>query len=70
MQEVLTDPRTRRSPFWNANELTRVASEHAGGRRNHLREIHAVLALDAVERTLLQQDATDPELRPETVAEH
>jgi asparagine synthase (glutamine-hydrolysing) len=70
MQEVLTDSRTARSPFWNADGLARVASDHASGRRNCLREIHAVLALDAVERTLLQQDATDPELRPETVAEH
>jgi asparagine synthase (glutamine-hydrolysing) len=70
MQEVLTDPRTRRSPFWNADGLTRVASEHASGHRNRLREIHAVLALDAVERTLLQQNATDAELQPATVAEH
>jgi asparagine synthase (glutamine-hydrolysing) len=70
MQDVLTDPRTRRSPFWNADGLTRVASDHASGRRNCLREIHAVLALDAVERTLLRQSATEPDLLPAAMAEH
>ncbi len=56
MHEVLTDSRTRRNPFWNADGLARVASDHTSGRRNCLREIHAVLALDAVERTLLQPE--------------
>jgi asparagine synthase (glutamine-hydrolysing) len=69
MHEVLTDPRTRRNPFWNADGLTRVASDHTSGRRNCLREIHAVLALDAVERTLLRQSATEPDLLPATMAE-
>ena len=59
LQGVLTDPHTRRSPFWNADGLTRVASDHASGRRNCLREIHAVLALDAVERTLLAMSSSD-----------
>lgn len=70
MQEVLTDSRTRRSPFWNADGLAQVASDHTSGRRNCLREIHAVLTLDAVERTLLHQSAIDPDLLPAIVAEH
>ena len=69
VQGILTDPHTRRSPFWNADGLTRVASDHASGRRNCLREIHAILALDAVERTLLRQSATEPDLLPATIAE-
>jgi asparagine synthase (glutamine-hydrolysing) len=71
VQEVLTDAHTRRSPFWNADGLTRVASDHANGRRSCIREIHAVLALDAVERTLLRQKGTEPHLQPATsVVEH
>lgn len=71
VQEVLTDPHTRHSPFWNADGLTRVASDHASGRRNHLREIHAVLALDAVERTLLRQKFVEPHSHPATsLVEH
>src|SRR5262249_9120477 len=70
INEVLTDSRTRRSPFWNADGLTQVASDHASGRRNWLREIHAVLTLDAVERTLLRQSATEPDLLPATLVEH
>jgi asparagine synthase (glutamine-hydrolysing) len=69
IQEVLTDSRTRRSPFWSADGLARVASDHLSGRRNCLREVHAVLALDAVERTLFHQRATADSL-PMTIAEH
>jgi asparagine synthase (glutamine-hydrolysing) len=69
LQEVLTDPRTRRSPFWNADGLTRLASDHASGRRNCVREIHAVLTLDAVERMLLRQSTTEPDLLPAAMAE-
>ena len=68
VQEVLTDSHTRRSPFWDADGLARLASDHANGRRNCLREIHAVLALDAVERTLLRQTVTEPDLRATLVA--
>jgi asparagine synthase (glutamine-hydrolysing) len=69
MQEVLTDSRTTRSPFWNADGLAQVASDHASGRRSCLPEVHAVLALDAVERTLLHPSATADSL-PAAVAEH
>jgi hypothetical protein len=48
----------------------RIASDHASGRRNCLREIHAVLALDAVERTLFRQGVTDQSLLPATLAEY
>jgi asparagine synthase (glutamine-hydrolysing) len=72
VQEVLTDPHTRRSPLWHADGLAQIASDHSSGRRNCLREIHAVLALDAVERTLFRQkNLTEPHLEPATsVVEH
>jgi asparagine synthase (glutamine-hydrolysing) len=69
-EEVLLDPRTRRSPFWSPDALRRVASDHASGRRNCLREIHAVLALESVERALMRPSAAASRSVPETVAEH
>jgi len=53
--DVLTDPQTTRSPFWDANGLKRVVEDHVSGRRNCLYEISAVLALETVKRTLLRQ---------------
>jgi asparagine synthase (glutamine-hydrolysing) len=56
-QQVVTDPRTRRMPFWNTDALTDLVPDHVAGRRNRLRELHAVLTLEAVQRTLLDADA-------------
>jgi asparagine synthase (glutamine-hydrolysing) len=46
--------RTRQSPFWNAHSLDHMANEHVSGRKNYVREINAVITLEAVERLLLQ----------------
>jgi len=50
---VLTDPRTRSSPFWDAPFLERMLSDHLKGRQNYVREIGQVLTLDAIKRTLI-----------------
>jgi asparagine synthase (glutamine-hydrolysing) len=55
--EVMSDPRTRRMPFWNPSTLAGIARDHAGGRHNRLREIHAVLTLEAVQRNLIDAAA-------------
>jgi len=52
--DALTDARTRRSPFWNADFLSRIAQEHTGGRKNYTLELNAVLTLEAVERLLIE----------------
>lgn len=41
-----------RQPWWSPQVVTRMAADHASGRRNHLREINAILTLDTVERVL------------------
>jgi asparagine synthase (glutamine-hydrolysing) len=51
---VLTDPQTRRIPFFNSDFLGRMAAEHAHGRKNYTLEIAAVITLEAVERLLFQ----------------
>jgi asparagine synthase (glutamine-hydrolysing) len=55
--DVLTDPRTSRLPYWNAAFLGPMARDHIGGRRNYVREINAVLTLEAVDRLLVSGDA-------------
>ena len=49
----------RQMPFWNATALSSVAHDHAGGQRNRLRDIHAILTLEAVQRLMLDSRAYD-----------
>jgi asparagine synthase (glutamine-hydrolysing) len=57
VQERLTDSTTRRSHLWNRAFLDRLATDHPDGRKNYLREVNAVLTLEAIERLLLGQSA-------------
>jgi len=52
--EVLGDPRTLRLPFWNSRTLSTMARDHIQGRHNYVREIDAVLTLEAVDRLLIR----------------
>ncbi len=45
---------SRRLPYWNGGALRALAQDHVRGTRNRLRELHLVLTLDAVDRTLLR----------------
>jgi len=54
LHDVVTDARTQQSPFWNSDFLEQMVREHTCGRRNYVREINAVLTLEAVERLLLR----------------
>ena len=60
---VVADPRTRHMPYWNARSLDSLVAEHQSGRCNRVRELHAVLTLEAVQRTLLDAAAW-PALEP------
>jgi len=54
LNDVLEDVRARQSPFWNSDFVNHMAREHIAGRKNHVREINAVLTLHAVERLLIR----------------
>ena len=54
VREILTDAKTRQMPYWNSDFLQRMATEHISGRKNYVREINAVLTLEAVERLILR----------------
>ncbi len=59
--DAVDDVQSRRSPFWKSDFLENLAREHINGRRNYLREIDAVLTLEAVERLLLGDLSREPE---------
>jgi asparagine synthase (glutamine-hydrolysing) len=65
---------SRPSPFWNQTFVRQLGSAHISGRGNYLRELNAVLSLEAVERLLLHNHPSSSELlnnsvtQPEAVA--
>jgi len=54
VQQALSDPGIQRHAFWNPAFLNHMAADHIDGKRNYVREIDAVLTLNAVERQLLK----------------
>jgi hypothetical protein len=60
---ALQEVQARRSPFWDSSFLETLAREHIDGRRNYVREIDAVLTLEAVDRLLLRNVPREPEQR-------
>jgi asparagine synthase (glutamine-hydrolysing) len=63
---VLKDAQVRRSSLWNSRFLERMASDHATGHKNYVREIDAVLTLDAVERLLFRDLPREATLKTST----
>jgi asparagine synthase (glutamine-hydrolysing) len=55
VQERLMDVAKHGSHFWNRAFLRRLLRDHREGRKNYVREIDAVLTLDAIDRLLLRQ---------------
>jgi asparagine synthase (glutamine-hydrolysing) len=51
---ILKDAQVHDSSLWDSRFLEHMASDHASGRRNYVREIDAVLTLGAVERLLFR----------------
>jgi hypothetical protein len=50
---MLTDSSVRDAHFWNARSVECLLDDHASGRHNRLHEIHSILLLGSVERTLI-----------------
>ena len=47
-------------PWWNPTVVTRIATDHASGRANRLREINTILTLDTIERLLINNPVGRP----------
>lgn len=54
-RQAVSDAATRARPWWNTRSLARLVARHVAGQDNHLPELHAVLTLEAVQRTLMAQ---------------
>ncbi len=53
VSDVLTDPSTLGTPYWNSTFLASIVADHIRGRKNYIREINAVLSLEATARLLI-----------------
>jgi asparagine synthase (glutamine-hydrolysing) len=52
--DILTDARVCRMRFWNPDVVSKLPADHISGRKNCIREINAVLTLEAVERLVIR----------------
>jgi asparagine synthase (glutamine-hydrolysing) len=55
VEDRLMDLTACRNHLWNPTVLARIARDHKDGRTNNLREINAVLTLEAIDRLLFHQ---------------
>ena len=53
VREVLLDPRSRSRPYVNGTDLERSVNAHVSGLRNYTVEIHKLLSIELLHRTLL-----------------
>jgi asparagine synthase (glutamine-hydrolysing) len=65
---TLKNAQVRHSSLWDSRFLEHMASDHATGYKNYMREIDAVLTLDAVERLLFRDLSGGATLKPSTPA--
>lgn len=70
LSEVVAEVRRRRMPFWNDSFLAHVVDDHVSGRHNRVRELHAIVTLEAVDRLLLRADSPLPESIQATAEEN
>ena len=64
VSDKLADAQARQMPFWDSDFLGSMADDHIRGRNNYVGEINAVLTLEAVERLLFRDLASEvPDLK-------
>ncbi|HWW00441.1 MAG TPA: asparagine synthase-related protein [Candidatus Acidoferrum sp.] len=54
LADVLLDPRARCRPYLRPNLLERIVERHINGHANHTLELHRILALELLQRVLLE----------------
>jgi asparagine synthase (glutamine-hydrolysing) len=60
VREVITDGNVIRMGLWEGPGLADMLQTHLDGRQNHVREVNAVLTLEAIDRLLLRGNPTPP----------
>ncbi len=56
VKEMLLDSRTRNRPYLRGNCLERLVTSHVAGRGNFTSEIHCLLALELIQRELIESN--------------
>ena len=54
LKEVLLDPRTRSRPYLRGHRLEAMVKSHIAGRANFTSELHCMLALELIQRELIE----------------
>lgn len=57
ISDRLSTAHAQRLHYWNPHALKFIAADHIHGRNNHIRDIHAVLTLEAIERLLIKSSS-------------
>ena len=57
ISDILTDRRTRESPWWNRGFLEEMTKDHIRGRGNYVGEINAALTLEAIDRLIMRPNS-------------
>ena len=70
MERISTD-RVRTAPWWASGVPEALARAHFSGRGNYVRELNAVLSLEAIDRLFLRVQARqdNPPIRPDVPSE-
>jgi asparagine synthase (glutamine-hydrolysing) len=56
LTELLLDSAARSRPYLRANSLEKIVKAHINGQRNYAFEIHKILTLEFIQRTLIEAD--------------
>jgi asparagine synthase (glutamine-hydrolysing) len=68
LADVLGESCTRQMPYWNGRMLPSIVADHVSGRRNYTNELHAIVTLEAVQRTLIRGFGHDELVGREIIA--
>jgi asparagine synthase (glutamine-hydrolysing) len=56
LKAILLDPRTLSRPYFRAGALAEMVNAHLQGNRNYTREIHKLLAVELIQRELIERN--------------
>ena len=56
IKDILLDGRARARPYWSGGHVTSMIKAHLAGNRNYTREIHKLLTIELVEKTLFERN--------------
>ncbi len=62
LSDTVSGQRFRQMPYWNSSFLKTIVDDHQCGNKNYLKEINALLTLEAVDRLLIRGSYHHPKI--------